>query len=67
MIYHIFHNNPYDGMDYRGEYEEHELKAMLNGTQDDRGIGYDKIDILDTIIIKGTELGIEELNKIKGE
>jgi hypothetical protein len=65
MIYHVFHYNAYDGVDYRGDYQLHELKAMLKGGKDDRGIGYEKIDIHESIIIKGEELSLEELDRIR--
>ena len=64
-LYHVFHYNAYDGVDYRGEYKEDELKAMLVGGKDNRGIGYDKIDIYESIIIKGEEVSLEELDRIK--
>lgn len=64
-IYYIFHCNSYDGMDYRGEYELHQLRAMLNGGRDEKGIGYDKIDIHESIIIKGEEVSLEELDRIR--
>ena len=64
-MYHVFHYNAYDGMDYRGEYMEDELKAMLLGGKDNRGIGYDKIDIHDSLIIDGEEVSLEQLDRIK--
>ena len=63
--YHVFHYNAYDGIDYRGDYKEHQLKAMLLGGRDNQGIGYDKIDIHETIVIEGEEVSLEELDRIK--
>lgn len=64
-FYYVFHYNAYDGMDYRGEYAKDELKAMLVGGKDNRGIGYEKINIHNSIIIKGQELSLEELGRIR--
>jgi len=66
-VYHVFYYNAYDGCDCRGEYKLHQLKAMLRGGKDERGIGYDKIDIHEHIIIKGEEVSLEELERLKNE
>lgn len=66
-IYHVFHYNAYDSIDYYGEYSKNQLKAMLIGGKDDRGIGYDKIDIHESLIIEGNEVSLEELDRIKEE